>query len=348
MIHIKNVYIVLTEYQYLQSVNLSTSEYSSTKYLNVIYIVRNGRRLMGIDASKDWRIDNLQVHILDNKKPKEIVELIMDENPDHFFIFQGNSPVNVFLGTTLSKNGIEVSLGPDGLASYNIYNKKKHRLLSLLKNTVLANIFLLKNKLFNGRVLVFDYYKYGSHKFIDNIWVTHPEQYIHQSTNKVDLIRLPDFNDKCIEFIKKCFDFDESFPTADVIYYFNQPFPPELVEQELDFLKAVLDNFPDRRLLVKLHPLTSEKMKSLYGAIKRLEIIESSVPAEVMVISLKNCILFTGWSSVLMLENNSCNYYFNFPIYNITNIKSLNQSERIVLSHIKLIDKPELMKFPNE
>lgn len=343
----KNVYLVLTEYQLLQAVNLATSMYNSSNYENIIYIVRNGRRLMGIDETKEWILDNTQIHILEKKTPKEITEIIFNEDPNHFFIFQGNSPLNTFLGHALAKKGVEISLGPDGYGAYNVF-KKKHAFLSLLKDTYKGNNYLIKNQLFNGKIYRFDHYKYGNHKFIDNIWVTHPKRYIHKAKNKVNIRNIPDFNKNCLDFIKTCFDFNNNFPLTDVIYYFNQPLWDDLVEKELDFLKGVINQFPDKNIILKLHPLTSQKTKLMYQAMERIQIIKSSVPAEVMLLSLKNCIAFSGWSSVLITENKSCNYYFNYPIYkNIPN-KLLKQSELIVLDHITLVDRPELMKFPNE
>lgn len=343
----RNIYIVLTEYQFLQSVNISINKYSSDEYINKIYVVRNGIRLMGLDENKKMRLDNLQVYILENKKPKEIVGFILNENPDHFFIFQANSPINVFLGYTLAKKNVEISLGPDGYSLYNIYNKE-HAFFSLVKDSVYANLFLIKNMLFRGKVYRFDYYKYGNQKFINNIWVTHPEQYIHQTKYKTEIIRLPDFNQKTLEFVRSCFDYNESFPTENVIYYFGHSYVPELIKAEFDFLNGVLDNFPKNDIIVKLHPRASKEYKELFQSIERIKIIESTVPAEIIIASLKNCIVFSMMSSVLMMENKSCNYYFNYPIYKNSNYDLLDQSEIIVLDHIKLIDKPELMRFPNE
>ncbi|MBA6153399.1 polysialyltransferase family glycosyltransferase [Gelidibacter maritimus] len=342
----KNVYVVLTEYQFLQALNISTSVYASSNYENIIYIARNGKRLMGINSERNWSIDNTLVNILDRKSPNEIANSILDEKPQHFFIFQGNLPLNVFLGATLSERGAEISLGPDGYNSYGVFNKK-HAFLSLLKDSYKANIYLIKNRLFNGNIYLFDYYKYGNQRFLDNIWITHPEQYIHVAKNRPTVLKLPKFNDTCIEFIKTCFEFNDSFPTHDVIYYFNQPLWPELIDKEFDFLKGVLNNFPDKIIVLKLHPLTSEKTKKMYRSLNGLKIIESSVPAEVILISLKNCIVFTGWSSVLITENNTCNYYFNYPIYKDIDLKFLNQSYPIILDHITLVNKPELMRFPN-
>lgn len=343
----KNVYLVLTEYQFLQAVNLSTSIYNDSNHINIIYVVRSGKRLMGIDATEQWALGTVQVNILDNEAPKEIFKIILNEQPNHFFIFQGNSALNIFLGDSLSRKGVEISLGPDGYGMYSIYNKK-HPILSFIKNTYKGNRYLLQNRLFNGRIYRFDHYKYGNHKFIDNIWVTHPEKYIHQAKNKVNILKLPIFNKTCIDYIKKFFNFNDEFPTDNVIYYFNQPLWTELIERELSFLEGVLKNFPNENIILKLHPLTPPRTKSMYQAIDRLKIIESSVPAEVILLNLKNCIVFTGWSSVLITENTACNYYFNYNIYKNSNVKFLNQSEIILLDHIALIEDPKLMMFPHE
>lgn len=340
-----NVYIVLTEYQFLQALNIATSVYNSSEYINKINIIRDGRRLMGINKEKDWRLGNIEIFIFDNMAPRKIASIILSENSTHFLYFQAHSPLNVFLGDSLSKRGVEISLGPDGYSSYNIF-KKKNPVLTFIKDTLIANKYLIHNKLFKGRFYPFDYYKYGNNKFIDNIWVTHPEQYIHQAKNKVNILKLPDFNKECIDFIKDIFDFNENFPMENVIYYFNQPLWEELIETEFDFLNEVIKYFPDVKIILKLHPLTSEKTKALYKAIARLTIIESSVPAEVILIELNNCIAFSGWSSALIMENKICNYYFNYPLYKNSNVKVIRQSEIIKLDHITMIKSPYEMKFP--
>lgn len=342
-----NIYITLTEYQFLQSVNIATGEFYSSDYINIIYIVRSGSRLKSIEANENHALDNLQLHIIENRNIKDTALKILKEDPDHFFIFQGNSPLNVYLAHKFSKKGVEISIGPDGYASYSIY-QKENAFLTLAKDSIIANFYLLKNKMFSGKMHRFDYYKYGHYKFIDNIWLTHPQQYIHRGNNKANILELPKFNKKCIQFITKCFNFNETFPMENVIYYFNQPLIPELIETELNFLEGVFDNFPDRKIILKLHPLTSEKTKVLYQTFEQLIIINSLAPAELILLNLNNCIVFTGWSSVLMMENSSCNYYFNYPIYKKTNIKWLRQSDLIILDHITLVDRPELMKFPNE
>jgi hypothetical protein len=342
----KNVFVVLTEYQFLQALNLAIVLYHNSEYINLIYVVRDGSRLRGLQTNIELKINNTKVIVLDNWAPKKIVNRILDEKPNHYFFFQAINAINVFLGYTLAKRGVEVSLGPDGYGTYSNF-KKKNWLLSFLRDTFKQNKFLIKNKLVAKTVLPFDYYKFGNHKFIDNLWITHPEQYQHRSKNKVNICKLPNFNQESIDFIKKCFDFEEQYPTENVIYYFNQPFWPSLVAKEYVFLEEVVKQFSDKKIIIKLHPLTASGVIEQYKKVKNIQLIESTVPAEVILLNLKNCIVFSGWSTVLITENSSCNYYFNYPIYKKLNDKILSQIEILALNHITFINSPKEMQFPN-
>ena len=347
MIFKKNIYTVLTEYQLLQAVNIATSVYNSSEILNIICVIRGGTRLMTIDAEKDWNFRNIQIIFLDEKKPFEIAEIILEKNPSHFLFFQGGYALNVYLAYELSKRGVEISLGPDGYGPYGVFNKR-FLLLSIIIDSYNQNKFLFKNNLFSGKLHIFDYYKYGNHKFITNLWITHPEQYTHRANNKPNILKLPDFSKDCINFVQEFFDFSQDFPTEKEIYFFNQPLNPLLVKAEYKFVQDVLKRFPEKGIIIKLHPFTSPDVKILYKNLLGTQVIESKIPAEVLLLSLNNCIVFTGWSAVLVTENDNCNYYFNYPIYKVLNDRAINQIEIINLDHISMISSANEMKFPNE
>jgi hypothetical protein len=203
---------------------------------------------------------------------------------------------------------------------------------------------LIKNKLLSPKIHAFGYV-YGSHNFINNLWITHPDQYNHRGANKVTIKKLPKFNDDCLNIVKKIFNFNNIFPTHDVIYFFNQPFWSGLLVLEYQFLIDVLASFPKREVVLKLHPLTSQEMKNKYRELDRVQIIESDVPAEILLLSLQNCIVYSGWSTVLITENTKCNYYFNYPFYKKSGHKNLNQLEIPALKHINMIESPNEMKF---
>ena len=347
MILYKNIYVVLTEYQFLQALNIATSIYNSSEYLNQIYIIRNEKRLLSLDISSSMSIDNIKITVFDKKEPREIADYLLKENPDHFLFFQAISPLNIHLAYTLSKKGVKISLGPDGYGAYAKFNKK-HHLLSIIKDSYKDNVFMFRNRLRSLKIHKFDYYTYGNQNFIDNVWVTHPEQYVHRAKNKVIIKKLPYFSQKCIAIIKDCFKFKDDFPCENVIYFFNQPLWGLLADKELQFLKDVINTFPQTKVIVKLHPLTAVKMKENYKAMHRLDVLDSSAPAEVILLSLKNCIVFSGWSSVLITENKNCNYYFNYPVFKKMGDPILNQMGFTFLNHIDMIETPQEMKFPNE
>lgn len=343
----KNLYVVLTEYQFLQALNIATAIYNTSEYINDIYLVRMGTRLKGVDADQKWAMDNITITVFDDEVPKKVYNHILNENPKHFIFFQAISPLNVQMAYALAKRGVEISLGPDGYGSYARFNKK-YNVLSIIKNSFKDNYYLYKNNLFSGKFHKFDYYKHGNNPFIDNLWITHPDQYVHRGSNKINILKLPDFNQNCLNFVKKCFTFDEQFPTEGAIYFFSHPLWDELYEKELDFLKGVINKFPNKKIVIKLHPLTDLEAKLRYHTLHRVHVIESQVPAEVLLQSLKNCIVFTGWSTSLITENSSCNYYFNYPIYETMRHPVLSQIEIVPLNHIKMIQSPQEMSFPNE
>lgn len=342
----KNVYVVLTEYQFLQAVNIAMSIYNSSEYFNNIYLVRNGNRLQGINKNTFSNLANIKIHVFDSEKTRKIANAILNENPDHFFFFQAISGLNIYLAHTFYKRNVEISLGPDGNQMYVNFNKRYH-FLSIIKDSFRENFKMIKNKIFNGKLHKFDFYTYGNNSFIDNIWVTHPNTYKHKVKNKVNILKIPNFNQPCVEFIKDCFNFNIDFPSQDVIYFFNQPLWGNLVNKELEFLQEVITTFPNSKIILKLHPLTDKKNLLNYKYLDGLEIFNSSVPAEVILLSLKNCIVFSGWSSVLTTENKSCNYYYNYPIFKKMNDSVLNQIEIVPLNHIKMVVSPEEMQFPN-
>lgn len=340
----KNVYVVFTEYQLLQAVNIASGIKKSENEANIIYIIRAGRRMMTIDKEKNHDVNNITFKFLDNFSAKQIERELLIEKAEHFFLFQNTTAITVHLGQIMFNRGAKVSLGPDGYGAYGHFNKR-FKILSILKQSVTNNIFLLKNKLVSGKVHVFNY-KYGAKKFITNIWVTHPDQYIHEGTNNINVLKLPELGASCVDIMKNLFSFNVDFPTNDTIYFFNQPVWNTLLDVEYNFLVNVIEQFPDNKVVLKLHPLTSQMMKDRYKDLLNLEILDGDFPAEILISSLQNCIVYSGWSTVLITENKSCNYYFNYPVFKKTGHPIMKQINIQPLKHISMVEAASEMKFP--
>lgn len=340
----KNVYIVFTEYQLLQTLNICTGKFNSEQFLNIVYIIRQGKRMKSIDKGNDYNTNNIIFKFIDQEIPKNIVNLLIKEQPHHFFMFQDTTPLNIFLGHKMASIGAEVSLGPDGYGSYENL-QKRYEFLSRVRTTLLNTKYLIKNKLFTGKIDFYNY-TYASHHFIDNVWVTHPAEFVHRGKNKVRIEQLPELNSECLNLIKKLFNFSAVFPTNDSIYFFNQPVWNTLLDVEYNFLVNVIEQFPDNKVVLKLHPLTSQMMKDRYKDLLNLEILDGDFPAEILISSLQNCIVYSGWSTVLITENKSCNYYFNYPVFKKTGHPIMKQINIQPLKHISMVEAASEMKFP--
>lgn len=341
----KNVYIVFTEYQLLQTLNICTGKFNSAQFLNIVYIVRQGVRMKGIVKERDYNSPTITFKFYDDELPKNIVDMLIKEQPSRFFMFQDTTPLNIFLGHTMANLGVEVSLGPDGYGSYENL-KKRFEFLSRIKTTFMHVNYLVKNNLFSGKIDFYNY-TYASHKFIDNVWVTHPDEFVHRGKNTVTIEKLPELNSECLTLIKKLFSFNTNFPTRDVIYFFNQPLWNTLLDVEYNFLEDVIEQFPNNKVILKLHPLTSQEMKDRYKSLVKLEVLDGDFPAEILISSLQNCIVYSGWSTVLITENTSCNYYFNYPVFKKTEHPIMKQINIHPLKHISMIEAVSEMKFPN-
>lgn len=347
MAHIKNVFLVHTEYHLFQSVNMAVCLYKDSVFRNIIYIDKRNR-LRDLAIQEKYVHENIQFIVLNNLSHKEVVDTILNESMDHFLFFQESSSYNLFLTYRLSKRNIEISLGPDGYKPYAVYDKK-NEYLSLIKNTFIGYRNLYKSGIKFMNLIALREYKYSYYPFINNTWLTHPNQYIHKARTKVNLKLLPKINKESIKLIEELFEFSHLTSSSDSIYYFNQPARTEKqTEKELSFLKETVNFFKDKKVYIKLHPLTKKDKIEKYSKIANITIIESAAPAEIILLQLNNCIVFTGYSTVLITENESCNYYFNYPIYKNCGMKNLDQSNLTVLDHINVIQTPQEMTFPKD
>lgn len=345
-----NIFIVHTEYHFIQSLNIAMSLFNEGVYENHIHITKNGDRFENvIDTDLDNNIF-IKFHI--DKKPSQLVNEILElSNCYRLFFFQENSIYNRYLAYELKKkHNTIVSLGPDGYKPYAIFNKK-HEFLSVVKDTFNDHKELFKNGLKTSKILVSEYYRYGSSSYIDEIWLTDVNCFdVKKNKAKAKLKAIPPFSIERVLDIKLYF---KVLPNPlegkeNIILYLNQPFWTEdLIRKEMVFLNDLTKHF-DRMIYLKLHPGTAEHTIERYKGIRNLEIIDSKLPSELLMFSVKNSIIYSGWSSALITNNSSCNYYFNLPIYKNCGAKTVDQSDLIILDHINVIDTPELMKFPHE
>lgn len=345
-----NIFIVHTEYHFIQSLNIALGLFNEKQYENHIHITKRGDRF---DNVIDPALNNnifIKFHV-DKQFSVIVKEILAVKTCFRFFFFQENSIYNRYLAYELKKkHDAIVSLGPDGYKPYANFDKD-HEFLSMIKDTLVDHKELYKSRLFTPKIFKSAYYRYGSSSFIDEVWLTNIKCFdIKRNKTKAKLKEISPFTIEVINIVKLYFSFDEN-PLKDkenIILYLNQPFWTEqLIRNETSFLNSLITHF-DKKIYLKLHPSTPKETIALYNQIDQLVIIDSKLPAEIYILEISNSIIFSGWSTALMTYNSSCNYYFNLPIYKNCGAKAVDQSNLTVFPHIQVVDSPSLMKFPNE
>jgi hypothetical protein len=342
-----NLFLAQTEYHLLQSIHLASTLYSRENVENIIYVIQTERRLKNLAGLQ--KIDNIRFEYLDNISEKEKYRILKEIRCDKFIFFQEDSLFNCNLANYYKKNfNTVIGLGPDGYKPYAIY-KKKHEMLSMFRDTLEAYKRLIQNNILPTVLQWSQHYQYASSTFLDEIYLTNPKEFVcSKNIPKFNILRIPEFNEKSLYSVGMIFDLKEnSFPVGEKgIYYFNQPFAEQLDGVEINFLKELIKMHPKTPIYIKLHPLTTNNKKKKYLNLQGINLIDTKIPAELFILNLKNSILFTGWSTVLITNNPSCNLYFNLPIYKNQGSKATDQSNLTILPHISLVSKPVEMKFP--
>lgn len=342
-----NIFIADTEYHLITSINLALSVYNADKHENHIYYHKGDKRLNYELGEVAGLIGFLKPFPLGDSVSQ--IKFLSDLKCDRFFFFQENSIVNKYLAYRLKKKGATICLGPDGSKPYGEF-QKEHEWLSMVKDTFTDYKYLLKNKLFLPVIIPSRYYRYGSTRIIDEVWVQFPELFdaVHNKTAG-RVMPLPKFSPQVLASIEKTFQFNAELLNQHerILLYINQPFwSEELIRVEFDILNQIKERYPDKSIYIKLHPNTPEKTIDKYKSLTNVVLLHDNHPAELYLSIISNSIVFSGWSTALMHYNPSNAYYYLLPFYIQCGDKILNQIKMKSFSHIQTISSVGQLQFP--
>lgn len=252
----------------------------------------------------------------------------------NFYFHQENDIVNIWLAKKIKKAGKKVSINlcSDGTKPYGTFVNKKHKLLSNLKDTLLDQLFLIKNK----RFPIFhysDYYRYGSSGIIDNIHLEYPDCFNFE-VNKLSkkIIKQASVSGRSIDIVKKYLDIDYDNRLNDKVIYFGQPISERLAETENEILKQLELKYGVNNILLKLHP-KQNKNNSKY------QILPNNIPAEVIINNCEKCVLISGWSSCLLHDLGVNNKrIFTYKLFQKGKDKVLDQMQIEPIENITFVD----------
>lgn len=343
----KNLFVTFTPYQFISAYNLCKENYQSDEIENIIYFFKSKKN--SYELSLKFEDFNGEIVRFDDESWLNIIATLKGQIFNRFFFFQENSIHNKYLAYYLKKKGTIICLGPDGTKPYGIFNKK-HELLSMLKDTW-RDYKLLRSKGLMLYTLIWSkYYRYGSFKFLDEVWLQYPELFdAKKNKTKGKIVKLPELKIENIIKLSKAFKFDCKLNEKEgIILYFNQPFfSKPLIDKEFEILEQISISFPHKKINIKLHPGTNPSVKDKMLGKSYLNVIEDKMPAEFYLKEVSNSIVLTGWSAALMhdINKNNNNYFYLYPLYKKTNDKVLSQISLIGFPHVKMLDNIKELHF---
>lgn len=312
----KNViFIVHTEYHLIVSIGLIVRYFSDRDYNPIIYQISpiGGVRLNKIDTNvipAEYRLFKYDYH-----KPNVSVRNKMDEianlQPSHFVFFLEDKFWTNYLLSKLHKCGTKIILAPDGA---NVYENYRYGIKHRAGRFCWFLYKCLQAKMIIPLPTVEKYF--GTNKYIDELWAEYPESHINVSGKKIFSFTLPQTKEYA-QLLDHIFDFsiDANLFTKPSILFFDSGFTSEeYYEKVKEVLKFLVSRYPERILYVKCHQLTADKAEKEYGQIPGVRLLKAAYPAELYVINAVDSVLVSIYSSSMFVNNESCKYFFIYPL----------------------------------
>lgn len=319
----KQIFLVYTEYHLMFAVSTILQYFSGAEFENLIIhptkSSAKSRASVLIDTDKLnaelIRIGAPEYEIHKEDPLRDLVKSLVKESPSLFVGFLEQTPYTTFFINQLSGKGCKIVLAQDAAKPYKDITKNTWK--SQLYGTFKAYLILLRKGLFFNRIQRQRDEIYAFSKEIEELWLTHPEKFNNRTKkelHKVDIFK----NKGVVKGLREVFMFDQNSgleSDRDLLFYLNHPvYNPIIYDFELNMLKDILEKFPDKKIYIKLHPLTPKKQIEAFEQMDRVVLNSSKIPAELFIASLRSSIIFSLWSTSLYLENEDCQYYWLYPM----------------------------------
>ena len=299
-----NVFLVHTEYHLMMTIRMIVTCFNSDN--NYVYYTV-GRLKSEISLKENYYNIFFKQLPSDNYGVRSTFDNMLSIQPSHFYLFQDNSSDNIYLMYHFHKRKINVSLVQDGYKPYPIWHRK------LLPLVVVKETFEFYFQMFKRRALIpslfLRSYKYGSLRYIDNLWLEFPNKLPYKTDKQ--LVQIPGFTKEALSLCFLLFAYNPDVVFENVILYIGQPFRQiELRNRELIIIKQILQKNTDKKFIYRPHPLVSKEQLSDIIAIDGVSVYDKAIPIELLMLYMKNSIIISPWSTALLTNNISCRYYW--------------------------------------
>jgi|GEM_PF-3412613 len=269
------------------------------------------------------------------------IEEILASRFERFFLFLEQYSLAIYLTIQLRRKGTIICNAQDGAKAYAWIGKKAigWRVKHTAENY--RNLFRNRLRLFTPVVSPL---QFGELRFIDEVWVQYPQTFQNHFRRRVHSFQIAmegSFLNEVLALFRVNLERDLG-ATEKVFYYVNQPFKNEAVQRfEWEVLDQLLQRHADKKVVVKLHPATSEADRAPYAKIPGVRLVDKPFPAELGIAGLRNSLAVSFFSTSGFVHNPSCRMYWLYPMLSSRNMTLNNTTIINPTDHIILADSIE-------
>lgn len=321
----RNVFIVNTEYHLILTLGI-IQQYFSIGYDNIVFRVSpiEGSRLNNLDF-EGTGIKYFEI-IYDYQNPtkelKNNLQNIIELKPSALFVYLENKFWMNYLFSKLHQMGTRIILGPDGMKVYNNGCVPiKRRLYDLFYGIIYSGK--------TGLLPTWPHVEkaYATSKYIDEVWVEHPKFYSNTTNKKIVTFHYA-VNNNFIELLKHVFkvdnkDMDMIQSNPSILFLDSSYHTDDYYKKTINILEAICCRHPERKVLIKYHPLSAEYAREKYKKLPNSYKLNSVYPAELYIATAKKSIVISMVSTSELFYNSGCDYYWIYKLYETYNYKGL-------------------------
>ena len=333
----KNLFLAHTEYHFLLAMQIIAAFHGEAKE-NIIVFTTSGNRKFSL---REGVSGNVTLTFLPSDFNLADIQKFIDKY-ENFYYFQNGNIKNRWLTWKLKEKEAKIHLVQDGMAAYCVNEVGWKKPLLIARDTIQDYKTLKRYNFPFKRFFITNKFSYGYNAATDDLYLTDTQKFnAHKRGIYKKLISIPPAigskSSDIWNFLPKVnYQFEEK-----TILILNQHlWSEQLYKADLQFVSAIAEKFKDYQIYIKFHPLTEDIHRKEYENIEGLNILNTTVPAELLMHSLKNSIIISGYSTALLVDSTvdtGNRFYYYYPIFTATGDKAMRRKQIIVFDHIKVV-----------
>lgn len=317
----KNVFIISTEYHFIETISYIVDRFYNGEYDNYVYYVvpydskridRFNIRYECIPAS--FKIIKYDLGSKYEKEFKGSLNELIELRPDRLFFFDEGHYWIPYLIKRMRRMGCTICMGPDGSNAYQNEDLKFDYIIRYIYKFL---IFIYSHRLLPPFFPRIKRHHYAYTPGIDELWMEFPEGFNNYYCKKI--VKQPVLkSEESKNLVYQTFNYnpdENSKEWEDSILLIDNPFGNRAADKMMEIIYDVKKRYPNYRLYVKAHPGTSQYAIDRYKEIEGITFLANNYPAELYILSFKHSIILSVYSTSMLCNNPECRFYWLYPMF---------------------------------